>query len=1239
MTQPTFLFDKFNQYEIPNFSLANPNGNVLYNLGQITDRQLKLRLNALSELSFNAVSYIDGQPVDYYNFLDYRRLVFVDGIGHFMITGLETDNDGVMETKKVTCLSQEVELNFKKISLFSGTFQFWDTLSENQPKTLMGKIMEYLPSWSISHIDTELNVLFRTFDISDSTIYNFLMNDVSQAYQCIFAFDTINKTISAYSSTSITTPTDIFLSYGNLVQKTNIKPITDELETSLSVCGGGGLSILTVNPLGTDNIYNFDYYKNTNWMSASLITAIDNWKIIVSGSQAAYANLLTVIIATNNTLVTQQSELVTLEGTLAAAQEVLTAQIRAGLPTTTANNAVRAAQSAVDNQKTLILTTQAIITGLNAQLSVINTALSFETNFTPIEIQELSNFIIGSTYTNESFVVVNSAEAPASASAIQLESQHLYDQAQLILAKVSEPRYTFEVESVNFVFLKEFQTFIDQLVLGAVVTIMIQDEKVTGSAIYTYPALLGIDYSYDNPEEFKLTFSNRLRLDDAAFQFSDLFNQSINSGITTSFNSPQWGDWSKNSKDTVTTFINSDLDASKNALVNASNQNFIIDSNGLRGRYASASAIAATSGSGAYEDDQIWIINNLIGFTDDGWNHSRLAIGRIQSGNGQSFFGVCGDALVGRIIAGNQLTIENEQLTFAVSGSSVTIKNGDLQLYGQNDRSRIFLNPNTGIEISKLNQTSGSYSPNFWTDTDGNVHFSGNLDAASGYFSGSITAKVGQIGAWYIDELGMNDGSYGDYIHGNGQIKLGKLTIDGSEATFDGNIYARNLQDYVDGKQIKNIIADTITTGSLRGINIYGENIYWPGVRMWSPQHGNSTLECSNTLVLNSGAGQLILGPKYSILDNPTLVRIGGAGFTAPPQISILGQIVTMDYNYTSGWAKTETIDIGGRELTFVNGLLCDPDHYQQSGSGVVVPPKTWTTTGLSGSDVRSVAVDPANQNIVYAGTYGGGVLKSIDNGNTWNSTGSLGDLYGMYLAVDPTSSNTIYAGTIYAAVRKSTDGGNSWSAAGGMYGDDEIRALIIDSTNPLILYVIAAPGIGYSTSHLYKSTDGGNNWVIKDSQRYTYNSLVLDSTNHNTLYVGTVDVGVLKTTDGGETWASVGADTSGVYVASLAIDSSAGILYMGAGASMAGRKSINGGSTWTNFSGAYYPYDFSKPLAVDSSTHIVYSQGTLLSSNYGSSWQIISTPSGFPTTAYNFAFSSSYIYLSTPNGLYKTNQ
>ena len=845
-----FKFDYFDQFEIPNISLANPDLTPLYNLGNIYNRSLKLRFNNLSEFSFTADKYQNGTLNPYYDYLDYRRIVTIDGLGHFMIVSKSEHNDGMSQYKEIGCQSIETELNFKKLSLFKGTYKFWD-LFDPEP-TLLGYISQYLPGWTIGDVDDELNSLYRTFDISDTTIYSFLMNDVSQAYQCIFTFDYLTRTIEAHTVALATTQTDIYLSYDNLVENIKIDEVTEELVTALNVFGGGNLDIRTVNPLGTNTIYNFDHYKTSEWMSGSLITALTAWEDAIDVQQPIYAGLLTTLKNTNIDIIDKEAEISLLHTApypdgLDALLAVQSVRIQQGLPIDAVNALIVAKQAEITAREDELATLEAQKEATNVLLANINTALSWDSNFTPALQEELSRFIIGSTYTNPN-LVKNDLSTNVE---IQETAQTLYDQAVTILAKISEPRYTFSIEAANFVFLKEFQAFITQLELGCVVTIEFDDGN------HVYPALLGMDFSYDEPTQFKLIFSNRLRLDDAAFQFSDLFNQSVDSGVSTDFNSELWSSWINYSRNDVTEFINSALDASKNAVINASNQSIIIDSSGLRARYMPGSNSYDSDGNpivaadAEYSPEQLWMINNSIVFTKDNWNSAQMALGKISGSmlpTSGSAYGLAADILIGRIIAGNDLLITNDNSSFTVSGSLATLTNAILTI--QNANTQITLDPSDGIAISKI--TDGNLEKKFYTDTNGNVIFAGHLAAASGCFVGEVTAGSGKIGAWTINSEGLID-DYGNYIYGTGEVRLGAMRISGDDAWFDGNIYAENLNGLITQYQIGSINADTIIAGTIRGINIFGSHIYWGNTEMYESGTGVATIKTNDAMEISVG--------------------------------------------------------------------------------------------------------------------------------------------------------------------------------------------------------------------------------------------------------------------------------------------------------------------------------------------------------------------------------------------------
>jgi photosystem II stability/assembly factor-like uncharacterized protein len=143
--------------------------------------------------------------------------------------------------------------------------------------------------------------------------------------------------------------------------------------------------------------------------------------------------------------------------------------------------------------------------------------------------------------------------------------------------------------------------------------------------------------------------------------------------------------------------------------------------------------------------------------------------------------------------------------------------------------------------------------------------------------------------------------------------------------------------------------------------------------------------------------------------------------------------------------------------------------------------PSRWI--GPFGGSIVCIANDPNNTNIVYAGSWGGGVHRSVDGGITWKFAGTgLGEMLIDSLAVDPATPSTIYAGTHGSGVYKSTNSGASWVA---MNNGIQERAVVYTITvNPGNTSILFAGTRGKRENSgppwhgvLYKSNDAGNSW------------------------------------------------------------------------------------------------------------------------------------------------------------------
>ena len=199
---------------------------------------------------------------------------------------------------------------------------------------------------------------------------------------------------------------------------------------------------------------------------------------------------------------------------------------------------------------------------------------------------------------------------------------------------------------------------------------------------------------------------------------------------------------------------------------------------------------------------------------------------------------------------------------------------------------------------------------------------------------------------------------------------------------------------------------------------------------------------------------------------------------------------------------------------------------------------------GGRASDIEGV---PGNPRIVYAAAASGGVWKTTDGGVKWHPifdeqpVASIGDI-----ALEPGNPEVLYVGTGEANLRnsvsfgngvyKSTDGGESWTHL-GLADTRHISRIVIDPREPKRVYV-GALGHAFGPNEergVFRSVDGGEHWekVLYVDERHGVSDLAIDTENPNiifaafwhferkpwTLESGSEEGGVYKSVDGGSTW------------------------------------------------------------------------------------------------------------------------
>ena len=223
---------------------------------------------------------------------------------------------------------------------------------------------------------------------------------------------------------------------------------------------------------------------------------------------------------------------------------------------------------------------------------------------------------------------------------------------------------------------------------------------------------------------------------------------------------------------------------------------------------------------------------------------------------------------------------------------------------------------------------------------------------------------------------------------------------------------------------------------------------------------------------------------------------------------------------------------------------------------------QVWTGTAPRSKSIEAIARDPANPNRMWAAAFGSGVLRTLDGGATWTSSrGGLTNTYvrclavqplhpdsvycgtndGVFLSADggatwhallatsvsvrglaihPICTGTIFAGTYGKGIYKSLNGGTTWAQINLGLVNTKVRDIAINPARPDTLLAATATGGG-----VQRSFNGGLTWAPVPDTVATAGAaeqIQWDPLDSQRAYVAEFDRGVLRTADGGNTWARI---------------------------------------------------------------------------------------------------------------------
>ncbi|HAE23952.1 MAG TPA: hypothetical protein DCG33_01300 [Prevotellaceae bacterium] len=813
-------FDSLDRYEHPDFILCNPgslrtNNGPTYSLGMLTgvsDVEIIFNFNEVSELSMRVTKFdyegygtefdedIAQDILDRYKLLENRRLLYNDDLGYFIITNIDERFDNGVEYKDIKAESLEAEFKQKNIPYFAdGTYQFYN--NNVASLGLLNQIIDVMPNWSIDHIDQSLENVYRTFEDVDETTncLAFLIEEMQEAYSCVFEFDTRLRTVSAYAQDNYVSQTNIMITKNDIVDGLTITENADDLYTALGVRSSDDtITVGALNPTGSNTIYKFDYYLD--WMTPALSARVRQWQNAIADAETPYRTLneqyYDYLTAYNNALleVERQETILNIYERLynniapmrnfASSTSTLnsynTSLAKYGAPQLTPAPTVAQTQSTVQGWMNTVKVDLAAANAAasTAQQNAIavrtqirnnyQTPLSISNYFTSEELRELSNYIFEGTYNDDYVIVTDSMTYAEKFDQMQV----LYDRAKTQLRRVAQPAQEFEVDVESFVFVKEFERWTAQLKTGCSVNVELDRDD------WAVLFLSAITVNYED-HDLRLTFGDRLNKYDRRKLFQDLLGSVSKSANTISYVKDLTTPLKDGQFDRMAETLRTAKDITMETALAETNEQVVIDGSGYTGKKVE---------NGTTDDKQVKIVHNAIVFTDDAWQTSRTAVGEFTyvdpvSLQNVTTYGVVADTLAGNLILGQNVGIYN-------AGQSVSITQDGF----------IITVPSTSVSTNlfkiRKNDGHGNYTNLLYVDSNGNLNM-----------TGSITASSGSIGGWIIGQHELY-ASVTRQVYQTQQVPVGYNTVPAYDSS--GNpIYERDLSG--------NIIYDTVITDTIIG--------------------------------------------------------------------------------------------------------------------------------------------------------------------------------------------------------------------------------------------------------------------------------------------------------------------------------------------------------------------------------------------------------------------------------------
>lgn len=325
-------YDDNHNFIPPTILLCHRNKSIIGHITPIDNFDMTVDMPQMNEFSFDVYKVVDGQTNLLWDEIIDLKLVYLKEYDEYF--EIEVDKEVSNSSKKTICCKNlgiaetsnttlyDIEINTESDIVNNDDYvraTVWNSDPSKQKTTILGRVLSKMPHYRVKHVDASLVNIFKTFSISESTVYDFLSKTLAEEIDCLSIIGS-DRTISLYDledycpncghrepdmsqcpecknnniKEGYGTNTSIYMSLNNLCEIIKVNTEKDKVKNTFRIAGGDekmSATIRAVNPNGSEYIYMFsqDTYDD---MSNELRNTLKSYISEYNKQKPIYSNLM-----------------------------------------------------------------------------------------------------------------------------------------------------------------------------------------------------------------------------------------------------------------------------------------------------------------------------------------------------------------------------------------------------------------------------------------------------------------------------------------------------------------------------------------------------------------------------------------------------------------------------------------------------------------------------------------------------------------------------------------------------------------------------------------------------------------------------------------------------------------------------------------------------------------------------------------------------------------------------------